>query len=241
MNEHEQNQISLIPTPEDGMRSVYEETQEREDLSKFQHIVDGFFAQTKEPALTISGKTVTVNAAAVRLFPEVEYMEILINTEDQKVAFEPCSELNIRGYKWAREKEGKRYATTRTGLPFVLCICQIMHWDPNKRYKIRGKKIPDKTGKEILVFDLHANQGFEKPTPGEKGKTRSTILTGWNGVFGPKYQESESTLHVDTFDGYSFFSIKEGWVKNTDEQAETAEQADYTMGGEAQNEAEDEQ
>ena len=26
MNEHEENQISLIPTPEDGMRSVYEET-----------------------------------------------------------------------------------------------------------------------------------------------------------------------------------------------------------------------
>ncbi len=82
---------------------------------------------------------------------------------------------------------------------------------------------------------------LKKTTPGEKVKTRSTILTGWNGVFWPKYQESESTLHVDTFDGYSFFSIKEGWVKNTDEQAEPAEQADFTMGGEARNEAEDEQ
>ena len=197
------------------MSAITAGTQEREDLSKFQHIVDGFFAQTKEPALTISGKTVTVNAAAVRLFPTVDYMEILINTEDKKVAFEPCTELNIRGYQWARDKDGKRYSTTRTGLPFVLCICQIMKWDPNKRYKIRGKKVPDVTGKEILVFDLHASQGFEKPEPGEKGKNRSTILTGWNGVFGPMYNESESTIQVNTFDGYSFFSIKEGWVENT--------------------------
>ena len=208
------------------MSAITASTQERENLSKFQHIVDGFFAQTKEPALTISGKTVTVNAAAVRLFPTVDFMEILINTEDKKVAFEPCTELNIRGYKWAREKDGKRFSTTRTGLPFVLCICQIMNWDPNKRYKIRGKKVLSEKGEEVLVFDLHAKQEFEKPAPGEKGKNRSTILTGWNGVFGPMYNESESNLQIDTFDGYAFFSIKDGWVQNQDAQVNTDQGSD---------------
>ena len=217
------------------MSAITAGTQERENLSKFQHIVDGFFAQTKEPALTISGKTVTVNAAAVRLFPTVDYMEILINTEDKKVAFEPCTELNIRGYKWAREKDGKRYSTTRTGLPFVLCICQIMNWDPNKRYKIRGKKVLSEKGEEVLVFDLHAKQEFEKPAPGEKGKNRSTILTGWNGVFGPMYNESESNLQIDTFDGYAFFSIKDGWVQNHEAQVNT------DQGSDARNEAGDEE
>ena len=217
------------------MSAITAGTQEREDLSKFQHIVDGFFAQTKEPALTISGKTVTVNAAAVRLFPTVDYMEILINTEDKKVAFEPCTELNIRGYQWARDKDGKRYSTTRTGLPFVLCICQIMKWDPNKRYKIRGKKVLSEKGEEVLVFDLHAKQEFEKPAPGEKGKNRSTILTGWNGVFGPMYNESESNLKIDTFDGYAFFSIKDGWVQNHDAEVNTDQDNDV------RNEAGDEE
>ena len=217
------------------MSAITAGTQEREDLSKFQHIVDGFFAQTKEPALTISGKTVTVNAAAVRLFPTVDYMEILINTEDKKVAFEPCTELNIRGYQWARDKDGKRYSTTRTGLPFVLCICQIMKWDPNKRYKIRGKKVLSEKGEEVLVFDLHAKQEFEKPAPGEKGKNRSTILTGWNGVFGPMYNESESNLKIDTFDGYAFFSIKDGLVQNHDAEVNTDQDNDV------RNEAGDEE
>lgn len=185
------------------------------NLAKFQHIASGFFAQTKEPALSINGKTVTVNAAAVRMFPETEHMEILISTEDKKVAFLPCSELNIRGYKWAREKDGKRFATQRTGLPFVLTVCQIMGWGPNKRYRILGKKLPSSAGEEILLFDLNAGQGFEKPNPGEKGKkSRSTILTGWNGTFGPSYSEGSGTLHVDTFDGYTVFSIKDGWVPN---------------------------
>lgn len=204
------------------LSGISEERQEKVvDLSRFQHIASGFFAQTKEPALSINGKTVTVNAAAVRLFPNAEFMEILIDSEDKKVAFLPCGELNIRGYKWAREKNGKRYPTQRTGLPFVLTVCQIMKWNPDRRYRILGKKVPSSAGEEVLLFDLTANQGFEKPDPGDKSKkSRSTILTGWDGRFGPAYNESESTLHIDTFDGFTFFSIKDGWIKNDKNQSD---------------------
>lgn len=181
--------------------------QERENLSKFQRVAAGFFAQTREPALTINGKTVGVNAAAARLFPEVDYMEILINTDDRKVAFKPCDELNISGYRWAKTKDGKRYATQRTGEPFVLCICQIMGWNPDNRYRILGKKVLDETDQEILCFDLKAGQEFEKAGPDAKGKRRSTILTGWDGTFGPNYESGAGSLQIGTFDGYTVFSI----------------------------------
>lgn len=223
---HKEEETPLIV----DLSSISGGSEEVVNLSKFQHIASGFFAQTKEPALSINGKTITVNAAAVRLFPNTEYMEILISTEDKKVAFLPCNELNIRGYKWARVKDGKRFATQRTGLPFALTVCQIMGWDPEKRYRILGKKLPSSAGEEILLFDLNAGQGFERPNPGEKGKkNRSTILTGWDGTFGPAYSEGGSTLHVDTFDGYTLFSIKEGWVRNN----ETS--ADYGQGGQVQD------
>lgn len=184
--------------------------EERENLSGFQRIAAGFFAQTYEPALTINENKISVNAAAARLFPDVDYMEILINPEEKKVAFKPCDALNISGYKWAKTKDGKRYATQRTGQPFVLCVCQIMGWDPGNRYRILGKKLRSDTEEEILLFDLRAGQSFAKPTPGEKGKkNRSTILTGWNGVFGPNYGESQGSLRLNTFDGYTVFSIKD--------------------------------
>lgn len=197
-----------------------------ENMSKFQHINTGFFAQTKEAALTVNGKIVTVNAAAVRLFPEVEYMEILISPEDKKVAFQPSDEMNVRAYKWAREKDGKRYSTQRTGLPFVLCVCQIMGWDYNKRYKILGKKVPSDTGEEILLFDLTAaGKGIGKPGAGEKGGGRATILTGWDGTFGPVYGEGGGSLRMDKFDKYTVFSIKEGWAQDPGIPTGTAQSA----------------
>lgn len=208
-------------------------TEERENLSGFQRIAAGFFAQTYEPALTINENKIGVNAAAARLFPDVDYMEILINPDEKKVAFKPCDALNISGYKWAKTKDGKRYATQRTGQPFVLCVCQIMGWDPGNRYRILGKKLRSETDEEILLFDLRAGQSFAKPTPGDKGKkNRSTILTGWNGVFGPNYGESKGSLQLDTFDGYTVFSIK-------DKQPAKVEQTEVQLTLEASRTAED--
>ena len=188
---------------------------EQENLSNYQIVAAGFFAQTREPALTISGNKVGVNAAAARLFPQEDYMEILINPEEKKVAFKPCDEYNIAGYRWAKTKDGKRYATQRTGLPFVLCVCQIMGWNPTHRYHILGRKLRSETNEEILLFDLKAGQEFEKSDADAHGKKqRSSILTGWDGIFGPTFGKNHSSLHVDTFDGYTYFSIKEGVVQD---------------------------
>ena len=192
-------------------------------MAKFQHVNPGFFPQNKEPTLTINERTVSVNAAAVRLFPDVDYMEILINEEDQQVGFEPSDELNVRAYKWAREKGGKRYATQRSGQPFVLCICEIMGWDYNKRYKIRGKKVPSDRGEEILLFDLKPGHGVPKPAPGEKGNGRPTILTGWDGTFGPAYDEGGGSLHIDKFEKFAVFSLKKGWVQDGEKQTDVAQ------------------
>ena len=45
----------------------------------------------------------------------------------------------------------------------------------------------------------------------EDGKTvsrRAIISGGWNGSFGPTYAESQRSLNVDTFDGYTVFTIQ---------------------------------
>ena len=208
-------------------------------MAKFQHVNPGFFPQNKEPTLTINERIVSVNAAAVRLFPDVDYMEILINEEDQQVGFEPSDELNVRAYKWAREKDGKRYATQRSGQPFVLCICEIMGWDYNKRYKIRGKKVPSDRGEEILLFDLKPGHGLPKPAPGEKRNGRPTILTGWDGTFGPAYDDGGGSLHIDKFDKFAVFSLKKGWVqedeKTTGSDRTTEEENSGIQAGDGQD------
>lgn len=93
----------------------------------------------------------------------------------------------------------------------------LMNWNPQFRYKISGKKNRAKgDGEEILVFDLTSYKCFEKEIS-EDGKIskRPVFPPGWNGTFGPKYGESNRTLQVNTFEGYTVFSLK-GKENNTE-------------------------
>ena len=109
------------------------------NLDEFEIVSPQFFAQIKEPAFTVNVNRITVNSACVRMMMDVDFVEILISRKEKKLVLRPCSEMDISGYKWARTKDGKRYASQRTGEPFVLSLCQIMGWNPDYRYKILGK------------------------------------------------------------------------------------------------------
>jgi len=182
---------------------------EKMNLDDYEIVGAEFFAQIREPAFTVNVNKVSVNAASVRLLPDADYVKMLIRRDEKKLVLKPCREDDIYGYKWAREKDGKRYASQRTGEPFVLILCDIMNWNPDNRYKILGKRMYSK-GEAILVFDLTVAQCFEKAPTGEDGKSvrRTALPAGWNGRFGPTYGENRRTLQVDTFDGYSVISIK---------------------------------
>lgn len=195
-----------------GFLSDDEET----DLYNYEMVSGEFFAQIKEPAFTINVNKVYVNTAAVRLLPKVDHVKFMINRDEKKLVIKPCSEMDIQGYNWAKDKDGKRYPSHRTGEPFVQSLCMLMNWNPQFRYKISGKKNRAKgDGEEILVFDLTSYKCFEKEIS-EDGKIskRPVFPPGWNGTFGPKYGESNRTLQVNTFDGYTVFSLK-GKENNT--------------------------
>ncbi len=200
------------------------ETIESIDLDDYEIVSAEFFAQVREPAFTINVNKITANAACVRMLPDVDYVKILVNQKEKKLVLKPCDELDISGYKWARMKDGRRYASQRTGEPFVLIICKLMGWNPDYRYKILGKK-NKANGEDVLVFDLTVAQVFEKPAPGENGKgsRRAIMPAGWNGRFGPKFGENKRTLQVDTFSGYTVFSIKGDKKKKTEALPEGAD------------------
>ena len=189
-----------------GMGLAYEENI---TLDEYEIVSPEFFAQVREPAFTINVNKITANAASVRLMPDVDYVKILVNQKEKKLVLKPTDELDISGYRWARLKEGKRYASQRTGEAFVLLICKLMDWNPDYRYKIMGKK-NKANGEDVLVFDLTVAQIFEKPAPGDgtKASKRAIMPAGWNGSFGPKFGENKRTLKVDTFAGYTVFSVK---------------------------------
>lgn len=159
--------------------------------------------------LTVNVDKIGVNTACVRLMPDVEYVQILINRKEKKLLLKPCDEIEITGYRWGRTKDGKRYPSQRTGELFVLTLCEIMDWNPDYRYKVLGKMV-QANGKALIAFDLTSSECFPKVVnrDGKKVSSRQSVFAEqWSGKFGPTYSESRRSLAVKTFDNYTVITV----------------------------------
>ena len=205
-----------IPSTTDRVGFFVEEDM---DIDDFEIVSPEFFSQIKEPSFTVNVNKVYVNAACVRLLPDVEYVKILVSRKRKQVAFEPSDEMDIKAYRWCRIKDGKRYASQRTGDIFVMMLCEMMGWDPDYRYKIIGRLVHSK-GHSLIVFDLTTYNCYPKEASEEGKETgrkrRAFPIEKWNGRFGPTYAESKRSLQVNTFDGYTVWTIKKGDETHTE-------------------------
>ena len=177
-----------------------------DDVDDFEKAPDELFTETREAIFTVNRNKIYPNAACVRMLPDVEYVEILINREKKMMALKPCDELTSGGYRWSKEKNGKRYPVPRTGLPFVILLCQAMDWNAKDRYQIKGKVTTNSKGETLVSFDLYFNKRYERPEAEEGQKRRDRYVNGWNGHFGPTYAECKRTMRVNTFNGYTVLS-----------------------------------
>lgn len=192
------------------------------DLGEYEIVRPEFFAHVKEPALTVNVDKIGVNAACVRLMPDVEYVQILVNRKEKKLLLKPCDEVEITGYRWGRTKDGKRYPSQRTGEPFVLTLCKIMDWNPDYRYKVLGKMVRA-NGQALIAFDLTSSECFPKVVnrDGKRVSSRQSIFAEqWSGRFGPTYSESHRSLEVKTFEDYTVITVngKNAEVKTRQEE-----------------------
>lgn len=58
----------------------------------FQVVRGEFFAHIFEPSFTFSGNKVSVNTACIKKLPDTEFVQILVNPEEKKLAVRPCEE-----------------------------------------------------------------------------------------------------------------------------------------------------
>ena len=79
----ENAQMSLLPDAV-GATQMTMTGEEEIDLSEYEIVRPEFFAHIKEPALTVNVDKIGVNTACVRLMPDVEYVQILVNRKEKK-------------------------------------------------------------------------------------------------------------------------------------------------------------
>lgn len=182
----------------------------------YQVVRGEYFAHLHEPSITFNRSKVSLNTACLKRLPHVDYVQILVNSEERKLAVRPCREDEKDSFPWSTIKRKPKQITCRV---FFAKIVDLMDWNQEFRYKLLGKLI--KSGNEYLfIFDLTATEIYQRTLQeGEKPKTSRTPVfpAQWQNQFGLPVEELGKQLQVNIFNGYTVFGIKDKEKKEEQE------------------------
>jgi len=183
----------------------------------YQVVRGEFFAHVYEPSITFNNCKVSLNKACLNRLPDVDYVQILVNQQDKKLAVRPCGEDAKDSFIWCTAKSTKRNPKQITCRMFFAKVVQMMEWNPDYKYKLLGKLI--RSGDEYLfIFDLTATEIYQRILrDGEKPKTTRTPVfpAEWQNQFGLPIEDHRRLLQMNIFDGYTVFGIKDNPTKVT--------------------------
>ncbi len=177
----------------------------------FQVVRGEFFAHIYEPSFTFNNYKVAVNTACIKKLPEFDYVQILVNPDNKKLAVRPCKEDEKDSFRWctASNKRSPKQITCRM---FFAKVISLMGWDPSFRYKLLGKLIRNSTGELLFVFDLSSPEIYRKAVkPDGKVSTSRTpaFPEDWKNQFGVPVDEHRQKMQVNIFNGYAVFGLEE--------------------------------
>lgn len=174
----------------------------------YQVVRGEFFAHVYEPSFTFNNYKVSVNTACVKKLPDIEYVQILVNPEDKKLAVRPCSEDEKDAFRWcSATKHTPKQITARM---FSAKVFSLMDWNPAYRYKLLGKLI--RSGSNLLfVFDLKTPEIFTRVLKDDGKIINSRTPTypeQWKNQFGLPVEEHKKSIQVNIFDGHAVFGLE---------------------------------
>lgn len=177
------------------------------DYEGYQVVRGEFFSHLSEPALSFSFNKIYVNQACLRKLPGVDYVQILVNTDEKKLVIRPAEEDEKDAFLWINRKRKPKQITCRV---FYAKIISLLGWNSDYRYKLLGKLI--RSGEErLLVFDLTATEIFVRLVK-EDGKYKSSrrpvFPAEWENQFGLPVEEHRKQLQINIFNGYTVFGIQ---------------------------------
>ncbi len=189
------------------------------DYEGYEVVRGEFFAHTYEPMISFYQDTVFVNTACIKRFEDTEYVQILVNPEEKKLAVKPSLEEDKDSFKWVSGKSRRLPRKIKCTI-FFAKVFAMMNWNPYYRYKLLGKLL--RSNRELLfVFDLNSPEIFVRRTDLESGKLKTdrkaTYPEEWQNQFGLPAHEHKNTLSVSLFEGYTVFGI--GTKENKEEES----------------------
>ena len=180
------------------------------DIEKYQVVRGEYFSHINEPSISFKDNKISVNTACLKKLPDIEYVQILVNPENKKLAIRPSKEDEKDSFVWCSFGD-KRKPKAITCRVFFAKVIDIMGWNPDYRYKLLGKLV--RNDDELLfAFDLNSAETYPRIfKEGSKPRMARTPMfpQEWQNEFGLSVEEHRKRLQAMTFKGYTVFNVSD--------------------------------
>ena len=208
-----ENIISEELIQEEGLQSI-------DELNKYQVIRSEFVSPRLRAKVTFNINSLTFSTRCIRLFEESQYVQILINSDENRMVVIPCDEHTKDSLKWCNIKSGKKKSRKIGCKLFGVKLYEMMGWNPENRYRVQAI-YQELAGKQVILFNL---EEFEMVVPevvvrsdGKKvRKSKVYYPENWRDSFGMLYQEHIESCKIDILDNYMMSNTKDGSCKAYD-------------------------
>ena len=95
-------------------------------LDGYQVVRREFFAHINEPSVTFNNCKFNVNSACLSKFPNVEYVQVLVNMDTKILALRPSTEHERDSFCWCTTPKGKRKPRAITCKLFFAKVVSLM-------------------------------------------------------------------------------------------------------------------
>lgn len=210
-------QISLLDVSEQETRR--KELEEEFSYEGYKYVRSEFFANLREPAITIRNGSITFNTACINGMEDVVYINAMIHEDLKRIVVKGCSENDKDALRWCVAKPDKRKSRKMNCPGFTDLVFKMMNWEKGFRYKIMGYKI-EFEGETLYVFDLNVYKMYhetskdrkdvdavEETTDGKKKTRKKQDRKGFYpddiaGSFGIPVEEHDKERVVQDLNGY---------------------------------------
>ena len=213
--------VITVPLQEEVLTQINQESEMeiQEDptfsYDGFQVVRGEFFSHIYEPSITFNDYKVYVNTTCIKKLPQFNYVQILVNPDDYKLAVRPCAEEEKDSFRWCSSTD-KRSPKQITCRMFFAKVISLMDWNPTYRYKLLGKLI--RSNDELLfLFDLKTPEIYQRSVKnnGKYKSSRTPIFPEeWKNQFGVPVEEHRNTVSVNIFDDYAVFGLEKDTQKD---------------------------
>ena len=192
---------------ERGLKSI-------EELNNCQVVRSEFLSPVFRPKVTLNCDHLVFSASCIRLFTDIQYVQLLIDPSKKRLVILPCRPNTKDALKWCNLKEGKSIPRASICKIFGEKLFEMMSWILDNRYKVQAI-YQELEGQKLLVFNLdECEMVVPEMVTLDDGNTikkrKRYFPQEWRESFGLTFEQHKDSSKVNINAHYLLSNTKEG-------------------------------